>query len=36
MVVAEYGEGVLRTTQQQNLVLRWIHENELPDGALRN
>ncbi len=30
VVVAEYGEGVLRTTQQQNLVLRWIHENELP------
>ena len=33
VVVAEYGEGVLRTTQQQNLVLRWIHENELAHGA---
>jgi sulfite reductase (ferredoxin) len=30
MVVAELGEGVLRTTQQQNLVLRWIHRDELP------
>ena len=29
-IVAEYGEGVLRTTQQQNLVLRWIHRVELP------
>ena len=29
-IVAEHGEGVLRTTQQQNLVLRWIHRDELP------
>jgi sulfite reductase (ferredoxin) len=30
-IVAEHGEGVLRTTQQQNLVLRWIHQDELPE-----
>ena len=30
-IVAEHGEGVLRTTQQQNLVLRWIREDELPE-----
>jgi sulfite reductase (ferredoxin) len=29
-IVAEHGEGMLRTTQQQNLVLRWIHKDELP------
>jgi sulfite reductase (ferredoxin) len=29
-VVAEHGEGVLRTTQRQNVVLRWIHEDTLP------
>jgi sulfite reductase (ferredoxin) len=30
-LVAEHGEGVLRTTQQQNLVLRWIHQDELAE-----
>ena len=34
-IVAEYGEGVLRTTQQQNLVLRWIHQDELPEVHAR-
>lgn len=28
-VVAVHGEGMLRTTQWQNLVLRWVHEHEL-------
>lgn len=29
-VVEEHGEGLARTTQWQNLVVRWIHEDELP------
>ncbi|MDQ1318222.1 MAG: hypothetical protein QG588_1879, partial [Candidatus Poribacteria bacterium] len=28
-VVEIYGEGMMRATQGQNLVIRWIHENEL-------
>ena len=28
-LVEQYGEGMARTTQWQNLVLRWVHENEL-------
>jgi sulfite reductase (ferredoxin) len=24
-----YGEGMIRSTQSQNLVIRWVHENEL-------
>ena len=27
--VAEHGEGMARTTQSQNLVVRWVHEDEL-------
>ncbi|MEE8452991.1 MAG: sulfurtransferase TusA family protein [Thermoguttaceae bacterium] len=27
--IDRYGEGMVRTTQQQNLVIRWVHENEL-------
>ncbi len=30
-IVASCGEGVLRTTQTQNLAIRWIAESELPD-----
>ena len=29
-VVEQHGEGMVRTTQSQNLVIRWVHENELP------
>ena len=29
-IVEDHGEGMVRTTQCQNLVLRWVHENELP------
>jgi len=29
-VIEAYGEGMARTTQAQNLVIRWVHENELP------
>ncbi|MFQ6042451.1 MAG: sulfite reductase, beta subunit (hemoprotein), partial [Candidatus Poribacteria bacterium] len=29
-IAADFGEGAIRTTQDQNLVLRWIHQNELP------
>lgn len=29
-VLEEHGEGAARTTQWQNLLLRWVHENELP------
>lgn len=29
-LVEAYGEGMLRTTQSQDLVLRWVHETELP------
>jgi sulfite reductase (ferredoxin) len=29
-IVARYGEGALRTTQRQNLVLRWVGRDELP------
>ena len=29
-VVEAYGEGMARTTQQQNLVLRWVAGDELP------
>jgi sulfite reductase (ferredoxin) len=29
-LVEEYGEGSLRATQRQNLVLRWVHHHELP------
>lgn len=28
-VAEEHGEGMVRATQDQNLVLRWVHENEL-------
>lgn len=30
-IVASCGEGVLRTTQTQNLAIRWVSEGELPD-----
>jgi sulfite reductase (ferredoxin) len=30
-VVKEHGEGTLRATQRQNLVLRWVHRHELPE-----
>jgi sulfite reductase (ferredoxin) len=29
-VVEAHGEGMARATQAQNLVIRWVHENELP------
>jgi len=29
-VVEVHGEGMVRTTPWQNLVIRWVHENELP------
>jgi sulfite reductase (ferredoxin) len=29
-VVLEHGEGMVRVTQQQNFVLRWVAEHELP------
>jgi sulfite reductase beta subunit-like hemoprotein len=29
-IVENFGEGTIRTTQGQNLVLRWIHQSELP------
>ena len=29
-IVDNFGEGTIRTTQEQNLVLRWVHQNELP------
>ena len=29
-IVREFGEGAVRTTQDQNLIIRWIHEKELP------
>ncbi len=29
-IAARFGPGALRTTQQQNLLLRWVHDNELP------
>jgi sulfite reductase (ferredoxin) len=29
-IVEQYGEGALRATQRQNLVLRWVHQTELP------
>ena len=29
-IVAQHGERMVRTTQSQNLVLRWAHEDELP------
>ncbi|HIE28952.1 TPA: sulfite reductase, beta subunit (hemoprotein) [Candidatus Poribacteria bacterium] len=29
-IVGDFGEGTLRTTQDQNLILRWVHQNELP------
>jgi len=29
-VVEQHGEGMARTTQSQNLVIRWVHESELP------
>jgi len=28
-IVEVHGEGMLRTTQSQNAVIRWVHENEL-------
>ncbi|MEN6496201.1 MAG: sulfurtransferase TusA family protein [Thermoguttaceae bacterium] len=28
-VVARHGEGAVRATQRQNLILRWVHRNEL-------
>ena len=28
-IVEKHGEGMARTTPRQNLVIRWIHENEL-------
>ena len=28
-VVEDHGEGMVRTTQGQNLAMRWVHENEL-------
>jgi sulfite reductase (ferredoxin) len=36
-VVERHGEGSARTTQWQNLILRWVHENELAElhAALR-
>ncbi len=30
-VAEQHGEGMVRTTQWQNLVIRWVHENELAD-----
>lgn len=29
-VVETFGEGIARATQWQNLVIRWVHESELP------
>lgn len=29
-IVEQFGDGTLRTTQAQNVVLRWIHEDDLP------
>jgi sulfite reductase (ferredoxin) len=29
-VIEAHGEGMARATQWQNLVVRWVHENELP------
>ncbi len=29
-VVGDFGEGVLRTTPSQNVMIRWVHEQELP------
>ena len=29
-VVEQFGDRTVRTTQSQNFVLRWVHENELP------
>jgi len=29
-IVEEHGEGLLRATQSQNLVLQWVHTTELP------
>ncbi|MBM4038518.1 MAG: nitrite/sulfite reductase, partial [Planctomycetes bacterium] len=30
-IVEHYGEGMLRTTQEQNALLRWVPEADLPD-----
>ena len=30
-IVEHYGDGMLRTTQEQNALLRWVPEAELPD-----
>lgn len=29
-ITEAYGEGMVRTTQWQNMVIRWVHESELP------